>query len=94
MQARQQILASIIDEGHQMIQYGDAFDESADFERKLEQLEDRWHSVVRRANQRKTVVDGAVNQWQQYQVCSYYRKKNRLNLNFLYAFTLECYLYI
>lgn len=67
MRSRQQVLAAILDEGEQMV-YREDMSEAADFERKLEQLEERWHSVVRRVNQRKTLVDERVMQWQQYHV--------------------------
>lgn len=63
--SRQQILHSIINEGLQMIQDGDIEDRT-EFEHKLTLLDEQWQSVVRRANQRKTIIDNLVAQWQRY----------------------------
>ena len=65
MYSRQQILHSIVNEGLQMIRDGD-IDDRVDFEHKLTMLDDQWQSVVRRANQRKTIIDNTISQWQRY----------------------------
>ena len=35
-----------------------------EFQQKLHLLADQWQSVVRRANQRKAIIDSTVKQWQ------------------------------
>ena len=63
--SRQQILHAIIAEGRQMIRAGDV-DDYGDFEHKLNTLEDQWHSVLRRSQQRRVVIDNLLHQWQAY----------------------------
>lgn len=38
----------------------------ADFEHKLQLLDDQWQSVVLRATQRKAILQAQVNQWRTY----------------------------
>ena len=63
--SRQQILHAIIAEGRQMIRAGDV-DDCGDFEHKLNTLEDQWHSVLRRSQQRRVVIDNLLHQWHAY----------------------------
>ena len=65
--SRQQVLAAILEEGEQMV-YTERLADAAEFERQLEQLEERWHDVVRRVNRRKTAVDERLLMWHRYQV--------------------------
>ena len=65
MYARQQVLHSIVAEGHQMLTDG-TVDNRVQFEHKLHLLEEQWHSVVKRANQRKALIDNMVSNWNSY----------------------------
>jgi len=65
MYSRQQILHAIVNEGLQMIRAGD-IEDRIDFEHKLTLLDEQWQSVVRRANQRKTIIDNTISQWDRY----------------------------
>ena len=67
MYGRQQILHSIINEGHCLIREGDVEDKDQ-FAERLSLLDEQWCSVVRRANQRKVLIDSIVQQWQVYTV--------------------------
>ncbi|CAH1803082.1 unnamed protein product, partial [Owenia fusiformis] len=73
MYSRQQILHSIIGDGQKIMQDGDV-DNRIEFQRKLTLLEEQWHNVARRANQRKALIDNNVNQWEVY-----YSIRNKLN---------------
>ncbi|XP_026174038.1 nesprin-1 isoform X1 [Mastacembelus armatus] len=66
MFSRQQILHSIISDGHQMLDQGHV-DDSDDFSVKLALLSNQWQCVVRRAQQRRGIIDSLVRQWQNYQ---------------------------
>ncbi|XP_023932384.1 nesprin-1-like [Lingula anatina] len=63
--SRQQILQSIISDGHQMMRDSDS-DERQEFQRKLSMLDQQWQSVVRRTNQRKAIIDHNISHWQMY----------------------------
>ena len=63
MYSRQQILHSIISDGQTMMSEGD-IENREEFQQKLHLLADQWQSVVRRANQRKAIIDSTVKQWQ------------------------------
>ncbi|XP_028253699.1 nesprin-1 [Parambassis ranga] len=65
MFSRQQILYSIISDGHQMLDQGQV-DDSDDFSVKLALLSSQWQGVVRRAQQRRGIIDSLVRQWQNY----------------------------
>ena len=65
MYTRQQILQSIISDGRHMIDDGHV-DDRGEFDRKLSLLDDQWRSLVFRANQRKTLIDNSVSEWETY----------------------------
>ncbi|KAF5900062.1 nesprin-1-like isoform X2, partial [Clarias magur] len=65
MFSRQQILCSIISDGHQLLNQGRVEDRE-DFGLKLALLSNQWQGVVRRAQQRRGIIDALVCQWQRY----------------------------
>ncbi|XP_073712130.1 nesprin-1 isoform X2 [Misgurnus anguillicaudatus] len=65
MFSRQQILSSIISDGHQLLNQGQVVDRD-DFALKLALLSNQWQGVVRRAQQRRGIIDSLVRQWQRY----------------------------
>ena len=65
MYSRQQILHAIISDGQTMMADGD-IDNKEEFQQKLHLLADQWQSVVRRANQRKAIIDSTIKQWQSF----------------------------
>lgn len=65
MFSRQQILYSIISDGHRMLDQGLA-DDRDDFSVKLALLSNQWQCIVRRAQQRRGIIDSLVRQWQNY----------------------------
>ncbi|XP_048062412.1 nesprin-1 isoform X1 [Megalobrama amblycephala] len=65
MFSRQQILYSIISDGHQLLNQGQVEDRD-DFGLKLALLSNQWQGVVRRAQQRRGIIDSLVRQWQRY----------------------------
>lgn len=65
MFSRQQILYSIISDGHHMLDQGQV-DDRDDFSVKLALLSNQWQGVVRRAQQRRGIIDSLVRQWQNY----------------------------
>uniref|UniRef100_A0A3B3YSL6 KASH domain-containing protein n=1 Tax=Poecilia mexicana TaxID=48701 RepID=A0A3B3YSL6_9TELE len=69
MFSRQQILYSIISDGHRLLDLGQV-DDSDDFSVKLALLSNQWQCVVRRAQQRRGIIDSLVRQWQNYQETS------------------------
>lgn len=62
----QQILYSIIRDGHEMMENSRGTSGAEDFGRKLRLLEEQWQTIVRQANQRKALVDSIVTLWQTY----------------------------
>ncbi len=66
MFSQQQILHSIVSEGHQMMEEG-SIENRVEFEKKLSLLDSQWQSVVRRVNQRKAIIDNNTSQWRIYQ---------------------------
>ncbi|CAJ1078482.1 nesprin-1 [Xyrichtys novacula] len=69
MFSRQQILYSIISDGHHMLDQGQV-DDRDDFSVKLALLSNQWQCVVRRAQQRRGIIDSLVRQWQNYKEMS------------------------
>ena len=65
MYTRQQILQAIISDGQQMLREGQVADPQ-EFQQKLHLLDEQWQSVVKRANQRKAIIDNNVAQWNTY----------------------------
>uniref|UniRef100_A0A8C1T5H7 Spectrin repeat containing, nuclear envelope 1a n=1 Tax=Cyprinus carpio TaxID=7962 RepID=A0A8C1T5H7_CYPCA len=65
MFSRQQILYSIINDGHQLLNQGQVEDRD-EFGLKLALLSNQWQGVVRRAQQRRGIIDSLVRQWQRY----------------------------
>ncbi|XP_061651777.1 nesprin-1 isoform X12 [Phyllopteryx taeniolatus] len=65
MFSRQQILHSIISDGQKMLEQGQV-DDRKEFNLKLALLSNQWQGVVRRAQQRRGIIDGLVRQWQRY----------------------------
>ncbi|KAL3874929.1 hypothetical protein ACJMK2_037881 [Sinanodonta woodiana] len=60
--SRQQILHAIISDGQKMLKDGDVEDRE-EFQQKLHLLTEQWQSVLRRANQRKAIIDNTIKQW-------------------------------
>ncbi|TSO25166.1 Nesprin-1 [Bagarius yarrelli] len=65
MFSRQQILHSIISDGQHMLEHGQV-DDRDEFKLKLALLSNQWQGVVRRAQQRKGIIDSLLRQWQRY----------------------------
>ncbi|KAK7904600.1 hypothetical protein WMY93_017207 [Mugilogobius chulae] len=65
MFSRQQILHSIISDGQRMLEQGQV-DDRDEFNMKLALLSNQWQGVVRRAQQRRGIIDGLIRQWQRY----------------------------
>ncbi|XP_061559702.1 nesprin-1 isoform X16 [Phycodurus eques] len=65
MFSRQQILYSIISDGHSMLDQGQV-DDGDDFSVKLALLANQWQGVVRRAQQRRGIIDSLLHQWHSY----------------------------
>uniref|UniRef100_A0A1A8H4I9 Spectrin repeat containing, nuclear envelope 1b n=1 Tax=Nothobranchius korthausae TaxID=1143690 RepID=A0A1A8H4I9_9TELE len=65
MFSRQQILHSIISDGQRMLEQGQV-DDRDEFNMKLALLSNQWQGVVRRAQQRRGIIDGLIRQWQHY----------------------------
>lgn len=65
MYSRQQILQAIITEGHQMLANGSTGDR-VEFEKKLDTLDQQWQSLVKRANQKRAVIEANLSYWQTY----------------------------
>ncbi|XP_052391485.1 nesprin-1 isoform X1 [Carassius gibelio] len=65
MFSQQQILYSVITDGHQFLNQGQVEDRD-DFGMKLALLSNQWQGVVRRARQRRGIIDSFVRQWQRY----------------------------
>lgn len=65
MYSRQQILHAIISDGQTMMNEGD-IDNKEEFQQKLILLANQWQSVLRRANQRKAIIDSTIKQWQSF----------------------------
>ncbi|XP_061127011.1 nesprin-1-like isoform X2 [Syngnathus typhle] len=66
MFSRQQILYSIISDGHNMLDQGQVAD-GDDFSVNLALLANQWQGVVRRAQQRRGIIDSLLHQWHSYQ---------------------------
>ncbi|KAJ8288954.1 hypothetical protein COCON_G00016130 [Conger conger] len=60
-----QILHSVINEALKLLERGEVEDRS-DFILKLSQLKEQWQGVMRRAQQRRSLVEGLVKHWQLY----------------------------
>ncbi|KAG1946578.1 nesprin-1 [Pimephales promelas] len=65
MFSRQQILHSIISDGQRMLEQGQV-DDRDEFKLKLALLSNQWQGVVRRAQQRRGIIDSLLRQWQRY----------------------------
>ncbi|XP_077587828.1 nesprin-1-like isoform X2 [Stigmatopora nigra] len=65
MFSRQQILHSIISDGQKMLEQGQV-DDRKEFNLKLAMLSNQWQGVVRRAQQRRGIIDGLLRQWRRY----------------------------
>ncbi|XP_076833611.1 nesprin-1-like isoform X2 [Brachyhypopomus gauderio] len=65
MFSRQQILHSIISDGQRMLEQGQV-DDRDEFKLKLALLSNQWQGVVRRAQQRRGIIDSLIRQWQRY----------------------------
>ncbi|MCJ8736789.1 hypothetical protein PDJAM_G00016450 [Pangasius djambal] len=65
MFSRQQILHSIISDGQHMLEHGQV-DDRDEFKLKLALLSNQWQGVVRRAQQRRGIIDSLLRQWQRY----------------------------
>uniref|UniRef100_H3A7S5 KASH domain-containing protein n=1 Tax=Latimeria chalumnae TaxID=7897 RepID=H3A7S5_LATCH len=65
MFSRQQILHSIISNGQQLLEQGEV-DDRDEFNLKLVMLSNQWQGVIRRAQQRRGIIDSQIRQWQRY----------------------------
>ncbi|XP_068007808.1 nesprin-1 isoform X2 [Melanerpes formicivorus] len=65
MFSRQQILHSIISDGQHLLEQGQV-DDRDEFNLKLTLLSNQWQGVIRRAQQRKGIIDSQIHQWQRY----------------------------
>ncbi|XP_041038918.1 nesprin-1-like isoform X3 [Carcharodon carcharias] len=65
MFSRQQILHSIISDGQHLLEQGQV-DDRDEFNSKLAMLSNQWQGVIRRAQQRRGIIDSQIRQWQRY----------------------------
>ncbi|XP_055981911.1 nesprin-1 isoform X7 [Sorex fumeus] len=65
MFSRQQILHSIIIDGQRLLEQGQV-DDRDEFSLKLTLLSNQWQGVIRRAQQRRGIIDSQIRQWQRY----------------------------
>ncbi|NXF38127.1 SYNE1 protein, partial [Nyctibius bracteatus] len=65
MFSRQQILHSIISDGQHLLEQGQV-DDRDEFNLKLTLLSNQWQGVIRRAQQRRGIIDSQIDQWQRY----------------------------
>ncbi|XP_073413788.1 nesprin-1 isoform X2 [Dendrobates tinctorius] len=65
MFSRQQILHSIIADGQRLLEQGQV-DDRDEFNLKLALLSNQWQGVIRRAQQRRGIIDSQIRQWQRY----------------------------
>ncbi|XP_038195664.1 nesprin-1 isoform X2 [Arvicola amphibius] len=65
MLSRQQILHAIIVDGQHLLEQGQV-DDRDEFSRKLTLLSNQWQGVIRRAQQRRGIIDSQIRQWQRY----------------------------
>ncbi|XP_019750512.1 nesprin-1 isoform X11 [Hippocampus comes] len=65
MFSQQQILYSIVSDGHNMLDQGQV-DDGEDFSVNLALLANQWQGVVRRAQQRRGIIDSLLHQWHSY----------------------------
>ncbi|XP_055471872.1 nesprin-1 isoform X4 [Psammomys obesus] len=65
MFSRQQILHSIVVDGQHLLEQGQV-DDRDEFSLKLTLLSNQWQGVIRRAQQRRGIIDSQVRQWQRY----------------------------
>ncbi|XP_039707258.1 nesprin-1 isoform X7 [Pteropus medius] len=65
MFSRQQILHSIITDGQRLLEQGQV-DDRDEFNLKLTLLSNQWQGVIRRAQQRRGIIDSQIRQWQRY----------------------------
>ena len=59
MYSHQQVLHAIVSDGQKMLRQGEVED-APGFEQKLRLLTDQWQSVLRRAAQRKHIIDTTI----------------------------------
>ncbi|XP_026643175.1 nesprin-1 isoform X6 [Microtus ochrogaster] len=65
MLSRQQILHAIIVDGQHLLEQGQV-DDRDEFSLKLTLLSNQWQGVIRRAQQRRGIIDSQIRQWQRY----------------------------
>ncbi|XP_068841653.1 nesprin-1-like isoform X2 [Capricornis sumatraensis] len=65
MFSRQQILHSIIFDGQHLLEQGQV-DDRDEFNLKLTLLSNQWQGVIRRAQQRRGIIDSQIHQWHRY----------------------------
>ncbi|XP_006768780.1 PREDICTED: nesprin-1 isoform X1 [Myotis davidii] len=65
MFSRQQVLHSIITDGQRLLEQGQV-DDRDEFNLKLTLLSHQWQGVIRRAQQRRGIIDSQIRQWQRY----------------------------
>lgn len=69
MYSHQQVLHAIISDGQKMMRAGEVEDPRG-FEQKLRLLSEQWQSVIRRATQRKNIIDGTIQDWHMFNCLS------------------------
>ena len=65
MYSHQQVLHAIISDGQKMMRAGEVEDPKG-FEQKLRLLSEQWQSVIRRATQRKNIIDNTIQDWHMF----------------------------
>lgn len=65
MYSKQQILHAIISDGQKMMRDGEV-ENKKEFQNKLQLLAEQWQSVVRRANQKKAMIEASIKQWRDF----------------------------
>lgn len=74
MSTKQPILFAIINDGEQMLRKG-SLSQRDDIQIKLKSLAEQWQSVVRRVDQRKTIISNSLHQWIKFKESSTYLQK-------------------
>nr|KAF6462350.1 hypothetical protein HJG59_011373 [Molossus molossus] len=82
MFSRQQVLHSIITDGQHLLEQGQV-DDRDEFNLKLTLLSSQWQGVIRRAQQRRGIIDSQIHQWQRYREMAEKLRKWLLEVSYL-----------
>nr|XP_023420318.1 nesprin-1 isoform X2 [Cavia porcellus] len=82
MFSRQQILHSIIIDGQRLLEQGQV-DDRDEFNLKLTLLSNQWQGVIRRAQQRRGIIDSQIRQWQRYRAMAEKLRKWLVEVSYL-----------